>query len=164
MKKLTLALACSALFASCVKKVDKDPIDVSKTTFVMNGMWQLKVFTWLPDVSDIASTPVDVYTPLPGCKKDDFYIFNTKTRVSLYNNLSKCGVTDPDSTVYGYTLINDDKYLTIFTNPDDAEHTNVLAGDITYPSIDTFVVTYLKTNPQDSTKTSRYTEKYVKLP
>ncbi len=163
MKKLILALACSAALASCVKKEDKDPIDVSKTTFVMDGKWQLKVYTWLPDVSDPTSSPVDVYTPLPGCRKDNFYIFNTKTRVSLYDNLSKCAITDPDSTVYGYTLTNDDKYLTIFNNPDDANHTNVLAGDITYPSIDTFVVTYLGINPQDTTKTSRYTEKYAKI-
>lgn len=165
MKKIILALACcSALFASCVKDEDKDPIDVSKTTYLMDGRWQLKVFTWLPDIGDSTSTPVDVYTPLPGCQKDNFYIFNTQTRTSLYEGNSKCNVSDPDSVVYGYNLTNNDQHLEIFTNPDDANHEIRLAGDMTYPTIDTFVITYLKQNPQDSTKTSRYTEKYVKIP
>lgn len=163
MKKLILALASCALFASCVKEEDKKPIDVSKTTFLMAGKWQLKVYTWLPDIADSTSTPVDAYTALPGCKKDNYFIFNTINRVSLYEGMSKCAISDPDSTVFGYTLTNNDQYLDIYTFPDEAEHTTYLGGDMKYPTIDTFVITYLKRNPQDTTKTSRYTEKYAKV-
>lgn len=165
MKKIILAFACcAAIFASCVKDEDKDPIDVSKTTFLMDGRWQLKVATWLPDIDDSTSTPVDVYTPLAGCEKDNFYVFNTINRTSLYEGNSKCNITAPDSTLYGYKLTNSDKYLEIFTDPDADTHFTWLAGDMAYPSIDTFTVTYYKANPQDSTKTSRYINTYVKLP
>ena len=164
MKKIILAFACCSLFASCVKDEDKDPIDVSKTTYLMDDSWQLKVYTWLPDIADSASTPVDVYTPIPGCEKDNFFVFNTTNRTSLYEGMAKCIVSAPDSIAYGYTLSNNDKHLEIFTDPDGENHDILLAGDMTYPTIDTFVMTYLKQNPQDSTKTSRYVRKYVKQP
>jgi hypothetical protein len=163
MKKIILALACCSVLASCVKEEDKKPIDVSKTTFLMDGHWQLKVFTWLPDITDSTATPVDIYTPIPGCEKDNFFVFNTTSRVSLYEGSSKCDVNAPDSIVYGYYLTNNDKRLEIYTNPDDANHETLLAGDMTYPTIDSFVLTYLAPNPQDSTKTSRYVRKYAKF-
>ncbi|WP_118975408.1 hypothetical protein [Taibaiella koreensis] len=165
MKKLLLAgIACALVFAACQKKEDTDPIDVSKTTYLKSGKWQLKYLTWLPDIGDTMGVPVDQYTPLPGCKKDDFYIFTSINRATFFEGDTKCNVADPDSVALGYALTNDDKHLELYGNPDDETHNTVLAGDMTYPSIDTFVITYLKTNPIDTTKTSRYTEKYVKLP
>lgn len=162
MKKAILALAICATVVSCQKKEDTDPIDVSKTTYLMDKSWKLTFFTWLPDINDSASFPVDVYTPLSGCEKDDFFRFYTKNRVSDNEGGSKCNLSDPDSTVYGYELTNNDKFLRIYTDPDLPEHDDVLAGDITYPSIDSFVVTYTAPHPQDSSKTSRYVMAYVK--
>lgn len=164
MKRLILALAMCAAIASCQKKEDKDPIDVSKTTYLMDGKWQLKVSLWLPDVNDSNATWVDQYTPLPGCEKDNFYVFNTLTRVSLYEGGVKCNISAPDSIVYGYRLTNNDNYLEIYTNPDEENHSNVLAGTVTYSTIDSFMVTYRQQHPVDSAVTSEYKKTYVKIP
>jgi hypothetical protein len=162
MKKVILALAICATIVSCQKKEDTDPIDVSKTTYLMNGTWKLKFSTWLPDINDSTSFPVDVYTPLPGCEKDNFYKFNSINRTTLYEGGSKCDQTSPDSIVYGYKLTQNDQHLEIYTDPDAVDHSIVLAGTTTYPRIDSFVVTYTAPHPQDSTKTSRYVKAYVK--
>jgi hypothetical protein len=162
MKKAILALAICATVVSCQKKEDTDPIDVSKTTYLMDKSWKLTFFTWLPDINDSTSTPVDQYTPLTGCIKDNYFTFYATNRVSLHEGGSKCDQSAPDSTVYGYELTNNDKNIRIYDNPDLPEHHNLLAGDITYPSIDSFVVTYTAPHPVDSSITSRYVKAYVK--
>ncbi len=162
MKKLILAFAACAVIASCQKKADTETIDVSKTTYLMNGYWQLKAFIWLPDIDDPASTPVDIYTPLPGCDKDNTYKYNTKTTVTEYEGGSKCNTTDPDSTVMNYALTNDDKFLTVFGDPADIPNTTIFAGEVTYISIDSFTVMYTEPNPQNQDLTSRYTMTFVK--
>ena len=162
MKKIILALACCGVLASCVKDEDKDPIDVSKTTYLMDGRWQLKAYTWLPDIGDSTAFPVDVYTPLSGCVKDNYYTFNTTNAVARHEGGSKCVISDPDSLEYRYALTETDKFLRIWSNADDMENSTVLAGSIEYPSIDTFIVTYTKPKPGDTALTSRYVETYVK--
>lgn len=165
MKKLIFALAaCAVVVISCQKKEDKDPIDVSKTTFLMDGRWQLKVYTTLFDMNDSLSTPVDSYTPLAGCEKDDYLIFNTTNRVSRYQGATKCNISDPDSVIYGYQLSENDRKLWIYTDPESEIHENYLSGDISYPSIDSFTVIYTARNPQDTTKTSLIRKTYCKLP
>jgi len=164
MKKIVLALAVCATIASCQKKEDTDPIDVSKSTYLMNGKWQLKAFTWLPDINDSTSFETDQYEALPGCEKDNYYVFNTLNRVSLYDNMTKCNISAPDSIVYGYVLSNNDNYLEVYTNPDDVNHVNVLYGSVTYESIDSFLLTNTQPHPVDSTKTSRYKRLFVKIP
>jgi hypothetical protein len=162
MKKAILALAICATIVSCQKKEDTDPIDVSKTTYLMDGGWKLKFSTWRPDINDSASFPIDVYEPIPGCEKDNFYKFNTTNRVSLHEGGSKCVQTNPDSTVYGYVLTQNDSHLEIYTDPDAPNHSIVLAGNVIYPRIDSFSVTYTAPHPTDSTKTSQYVKAYVK--
>lgn len=162
MKKVILALAICATIASCQKKEDTDPIDVSKTTYLMDGSWRMKVYTWLPDITDSAGIPVNIYTPIAGCQKDNYFTFYSINRTSLYEGGSKCNIAAQDSVIYGYKLTQDDKHLEIYNNPDEANHSVLLAGDMTYPTMDSFVVTYTAPNPTDSTKTSRYVRAYVK--
>jgi hypothetical protein len=163
MKKVIFALAVCATIVSCQKKEDTDPIDVSKTVYLMDHGWQLKVSTWLPDINDSTSFPVDQYTGLPSCTKDDILKFNTINRASIYEGASKCNVNNPDSVLYGYALTNNDSHLYMYTTPDEDTHTTLYDGEMTYPSIDTFVLTYLGRNPQDTTKTSRYVRTYAKI-
>jgi hypothetical protein len=163
MNKIILSLAACAMIASCTKKEDKDPIDVSKTTLVMDGKWQLKAISWLPDVNDPTSFPVDDFSPLPGCEKDNFLIFKTKSNVTLFENGSKCSISAPDSIEYMYTLTNDDKFIRIYANAEDPANSSILAGDVKYPTVDSFIVTYTKTNPQNNDLTSRYVKTYVKF-
>lgn len=161
MRKLILALACCGLLASCVKDIDKEIVDVSKTTYLMNGKWQLKAMTWLPDINDPTAFPVDVYTSKGDCEKDNQFVFATSSVMVEYENL-KCALTQPDSTIYNYALTQNDRFLSVWSNPDDVANSIFLAGDITFPSIDTFVVTYNGVHPQNQDLVSRYVKTFVK--
>jgi hypothetical protein len=164
MKKLLFVLAASIAIMSCQKEEDTKNIDVSKVPYLMDKKWQLKGKLWLPDVNDTTSFYVDVYTNIAGCEKDNYFIFNTSNRVSLYQGDQKCDINAPDSTVMGYTLTQNDKHLLIFGSPDeDIEHPTILAGDAEYPSIDTFKITYTAGHPTTPDVTSKYVETYVKL-
>lgn len=163
MKKLLLAgLGFTLLFASCKKAdEDKQPIDVSKTKMLMSGKWQLKAYIFVNDINDPTSMQLDHYTPLPGCEKDNFFIFNTTSNVSLYEGKTKCAITAPDSTVYSYRFTNDEKYIQIYGNPDDVDNSLLLWGDVKYPSVDSFVVHYTTYN-ETTEVTSGHTKTYVK--
>ncbi len=161
MKKVIFALAICATIVSCQKKEDKDPIDVSKTTYLMSQHWQLKYYTLRPDVDDSSSFAAPV--TIPTCSQDDYLGFNTINRVSLYDGLSKCVIGSPDSIVYGYALTSNDAHLQIYTNPEDQNHQIYLEGAVTYPSIDSFIVTYRAPKQGDSTKTSEHIKYYVKI-
>jgi len=161
MKKVIFALAICATIVSCQKKEDTDPIDVSKTAYVMNNGWQLKKFTWRPNIADSSSFP-QVQT-IPGCQSDDFLRFYSTNRVSLNTGISKCNIGDPDSTVYGYTFTNNDSHLEIYTDPDASLHDVYLGGDMQYPSIDTFIITYHLPNQQDSSLVDEYVKTYVRF-
>ncbi|PSK92033.1 hypothetical protein [Taibaiella chishuiensis] len=163
MRKLLLAgLGFTLLFASCSKsEEDKQPIDVSKTKMLMSGKWQLKAYVFVNDISDPTSMPLDYYTPLPGCEKDNFFIFNTTNQVSLYEGNTKCAATAPDSTVYNYNFTNDEKYLKIYSNPDDVDNSLILWGDVKYPTVDSFVIYYTTFNSTTEI-TSGHTKTYTK--
>jgi hypothetical protein len=163
MRKLLLAgLGLTLLFASCKKaEEDKQPIDVSKTQMLMDGRWQLKAYIFVNDINDPTSMPLDHYTPIAGCEKDNFLIFNNRTQVSLYEANTKCVNTAPDSTVYNYSFTNDEKYLKVYGNPDDVDNTLFLYGDMKYPSIDSFIV-YYTTYDETTEVTSGHTKTYVK--
>ncbi len=163
MRKLLLAgLGLTLLFASCKKaEEDKQPIDVSKTKMLMDGSWKLKSYIFINDVNDPTSMPLDYYTPLAGCEKDNFFVFNTRSAVTLYEGNTKCAATAPDTIAYNYSFENDEKYLRIFANPDDVANSTILAGDITYPAPDSFIVKYTSYN-ETTEVTSGHTKTYVK--
>lgn len=163
MRKVIFALAVVATIVSCQKKEDTDPIDVSKTTYLMDNSWQLKAYTIVDDVSDSSSLPIDRYTALDGCVKDNYLTFVSTSRVVEHEGDSKCVVSNPDSVTYGYTLTNNDLNFYMFTDPDSENHTTVYNGDMQYPSIDTFILTYRAPNLNDNTKTSEFVRTYVKI-
>lgn len=162
MKKIIFALASCAVLASCVKEKDKEPIDVSKTTYLMDGRWQLKVYTRYNDINDTTSVS-DALTPMSGCEKDNYFSFNTANVVIQHEGTSKCEITAPDSLEFRYGLTSNDNYLRIWSNPDDADNSIILAGDVKYPSIDTFIVSYNRPSPQDSSIIQKHVKTYVKL-
>lgn len=162
MKKIILVLASCSILASCVKDEDKEPIDVSKVTYLMDGKWQLKMSTMIPDITDPAAVPVDLYYPLIDCIKDNHLEFKSGSDVTEYENI-RCNNQQFDLLDMKYSLEQNQQYLKIWLNPDDPDNSIFLAGDISYPSIDTFVVTYLGTNPDDETLTARFTKTYVKF-
>ena len=166
MKKVILALSICATIVSCQRQQENVvPIDVSKTVYLMNDAWQLKASTWKADITDTINGPVDQYTSLPSCQKDNYWIFNSPSVVTMYEGKTKCNINAPDSTVYGYTLTNNDNYLTIYNGPVGSPNNTVyLEGNMAYPSIDTFVLTYQAPDPLDTSKTSQYVQTYVKQP
>ena len=163
MKKLILALSCCAFAVlSCTPENDKVPIDASKARMLKDGSWQLKAYILIPDIAAEVPMPQDAYTPLPGCQKDDYMVFNEDNMLLIYQGLTKCNITDPDSTVYHYQLESDEKFLRVWANPDDPTNSVLMAGDVTYPSIDSFILTYTAPSIGDPDVTSRHTMTFVK--
>lgn len=163
MKKILLALSCCAIVGmSCTPEEDTLPVDVSKAKMLMSGSWQLKAYMFTPDIA--AEIPVfeDYYTPMAGCEKDDYFIFNNSNVMSKYQGLTKCNIADPDSMVYNYSLTQDENFMQVWADPDDPENSVLMAGDMTYPSVDTFIISSLLPNPLDPDVTSRHTMTFVK--
>jgi hypothetical protein len=160
MKKFILALAGLGLFATACKK--EDPIDTSKTKYLMDKYWRMTSSLYTADVSDPLSLPVDIFPGFPTCRKDDYYHFATASTGEVHDHFDKCSGADPDESPFFWNLSNNETYLRIYTNPEFPEESIHLAGDVTYVSIDTFVLTYLDYN-EVSEKTSRYTNTYVKV-
>ncbi len=170
MKKIVLALAgCAFLFASCEKaEEDKQPIDVSKTKFLMEGAWQLKAYTIVADISDPASPPIDAYAPIPACVKDDYLAFHSPNEVTEYAGDMKCPQSpgqdeQPDYLSFFYSLTNDDQHLTIWSNPDDPDNSIRMVGEMKYPSINVFEISYVLPNAQNGDLSSRHTLTYVRI-
>lgn len=163
MKKLILALSCCALVAvACTPEEATQPIDASKARMLKDGSWQLKAYILIPDIAAEIPMPQDVYIAMPGCQKDDYIVFNNDYVLSIYQGLTKCNITDPDSVVYQYTLENDEKFLRVWANPDDPDNSVLMAGDVTYPSVDSFIMTYIAPSVADPDVSSRHTMTFVK--
>lgn len=164
MKKVIFALAICATIVSCQKEEDTKPIDVSKTVYLMDKSWVVKEWTIKADVNDSAAVPqpYDSFTAY-SCLADNYLVFNTPSRVSLHEGMSKCDVSAADSTTYGYTLSANDGHLYIFKNPDDQQHETYLEGDMKYISIDTFKITYRLPSPANPDVTQEFVRTYVKF-
>lgn len=143
MKKFFLFALGICLFASCAKNVDEDgQVNATKQKMLMDKAWQLRGYMIDPDINDSTDIPVNAYTPIPDCKKDNYLIFNDDHTVSEYDHYIKCAMTDPDTVAYNYSLTNNENHLMVWSNPDDVDHSVVMDGDMTYPSIDTFILTF----------------------
>lgn len=163
MKKLLLFAVGACLFASCSKNLaDDGPIDASKQKMLMDKAWQLKAYTVNPNINDTNSFPQDQYTSLPDCQKDDYMIFNTKDSASWYDHYHKCLLSTPDSIGYHYMLTNNEQHLTMWADPADPDHSVYMYGDMTYPSVDSFVLTW-QIYDSAAKITSEYVKTFVKI-
>lgn len=159
MKKLILILTvASVAFASCEKE---DPIDVSKTKYLMDGYWMLKGSTINSNIDDPASMDIDQYASLDGCLKDNIYAFRSSSKFVLGEGNLKCDVNNPDSTeMYWKFTAVDNSYLIVYKDQADVDNTIYWSGDVTYKTIDTFILTYTKVD--DDGVASRIKDMYVK--
>ncbi len=161
MKKIIFALAAISLgFAACQK--EQPTIDVSKTKYLMDGYWQLKGYTTNANYEDSSSTDVDQYGTLPNCLTDNLYRFRSASDFVVYEQDLKCDVTQPDSTEMFWQLNSEETNLKVYKDQADIDNTLFWSGDMTYTSIDTFVLTYLYTD-SGSGITERRKATYVKL-
>lgn len=163
MKKLLLIAFGACLLASCAKNLDDDgPIDASKQKMLMDKAWQLKAYTVNPNIYDTTSFPQDEYASISNCIKDNYYIFNDEATISEYDHYQKCLLGDSDTIAYNYSLTNDEKYLTVWSNPDDPDNSVIMYGDMTYPSVDSFILTY---QVYDSVNeiTAEHVKTYIKI-
>lgn len=157
MKKLILAFSAIALFAACKKE---DTIDASKTRYLMDSYWQLKGSSFNPDISDPLNVDTENYADLQQCRKDNSYKFWSPTDFALYEGNIKCDVSMPDTTAMFWKFTSGETSILVYKSQGDPDHTIYWYGDITYKTIDTFVLTY--TNTDDQGVISRTTETYVK--
>lgn len=164
MKKLILFFAAfSILFTSCQKSdEDLNPIDASKVKLLMDGYWKLTDYKVLPDVSDSTAFQMDLYTPIPGCEKDDFYKFVSPSIFTKYEGDSKCTVSAPDSVQFYYQLTENENHLIMWSNPDDREHSIIYDAQITYPSLKKFILVY-RIYSENTELTSEHTKTFQKM-
>lgn len=167
MKKLLLIFAAfGLLMTSCQKDLDTATdaplIDASKAQLLMHGMWQLTGYTINPNINDSNAYAVDYFPPIPGCEKDNLIKFQSKSLMTIHEGLSKCVLSAPDSVDFSYSLTNDDQRITIWSNPDDMANSILYDGDITYPSLNKFVLYYLVYD-EVSEITSGHTRTYEKV-
>jgi len=167
MTKLLLIFAAfGLLMASCQKDLDTATdaplIDASKARLLMDGYWQLTAYTVNPDFNDSTAFPTDVFPQMPGCEKDNLYKFVSPTLLSIQEGATKCGLSAPDSVDYVYSLTNNESHFTVWSNPDDLEHSLVYDAEITYPSTKKFIIVYHVYN--DATKlTSEHIKTFEKI-
>lgn len=160
MRKLLFAVAGLALFTASCKK--EDPIDTSKTKYLMDDYWQLTKSMYIADVTNLLDMGTDIFPDMMACEKDDFMKFNTSSTYTVYDHFIKCSPGDPDERPFFWLLSNNETHLKIYADPAMPDETVYLEGDMTYQSIDTFVLTYT-TFDEDSEVTSRTTNTYVKV-
>lgn len=163
MKKLVLLLLGLSVFTACEKTEGADdPIDASKSRLLQDGKWQLKAYTVNPNIHDSLMVPEDKYADLPGCRQDDYFVFAPAT-FTRYENWTKCGQDQPESTEYYYALENNENYLRVWAVADDPANSVVMEGDMKYPSIDTFILSY-QLFDAETEWTSEHIQTYVKMP
>lgn len=164
MKKLVLFLAAfSVFFASCEKsEEDKNPIDASKVRLLMDGYWQLTGFYLVEDIDgETPGFPIDLYTPMPGCEKDNIFKFTSSSTFMTYEMDSKCSMSAPDEYEWYYQLSQAEKHITMWSNVDDRENSIVFDGEIFYPKLTEFYIKYKVYNPTTE-KMDEYSRYYTK--
>lgn len=162
MRKLLLLAIGACLLASCAKNTGIDgPIDASRQKMLMDKAWQLKAFTLNRHLEDTNSTAQNIFNTIPACQLDNYFVFK-KTTVLLCDHYLKCSLSTPDTLVYNYSLTNNESHMTIWSNPDDPNNSVILSGDMTYPSVDSFILTY-QTYDAKADSTAQYVQTYVKI-
>lgn len=164
MKKLLLIFAAfSLVFASCEKNEDDTtPIDASKQKLLMDGYWQLTNYMVVANVDDSLSFPEDQFTPIPGCTKDNLFKFLTSSTYVMYEGETKCTLGAPDSTMYSYQLLDNEKKIEFWSNPDDRENSIIYNAEITYPSLEQYILTY-RVYDENEEITSEHVRTYSKM-
>lgn len=143
MKKLLLFVLMAGLFVSCEKNLDQDGVvDASKRRMLMDKAWQMTSYTVNPDIDNEQTQPVDVYTGIPECTKDNYFIFNDSFHVSQYDHYVKCSLSDPDTLEMFYQLYENETQLRVWQDNDDPDNTVVMQGNMTYPSVNEFILTW----------------------
>lgn len=112
MKKQNLLLfvfLLSAFVIACKEenpddKKDDDTNTKPKSELISQKKWK---------ISNLVSSGTDIWnTPfVESCNKDNQYWFRSDDSLTLYDMLSKCSPTDPDSTVSYYKLFNNNTQL-----------------------------------------------------
>ncbi len=144
MRKLVLLfLALGLTLASCDKEDNTyDPIDVSKAKLLINGVWQLKSYTYNPNIDDEESVLADLFTEIPGCVKDNLHFFRPTGTFVMEEGYTKCIMTAPDSVEYFYRLEENENRIIVWADPEDEENSILMYGKLECPSIDTFIYSY----------------------
>jgi hypothetical protein len=109
MTKLTLTVFSVILILSSCKKDSDSPKGAS--AILTSGKWQITAST---SVFNIAGAPqtVDIFSSLPSCTQDNYYIFNSDGTGTTDEGATKCDDSDPQTTSNGnWQLLNNDTQL-----------------------------------------------------
>lgn len=146
MKKILFAvLAASALLlSSCEEKEPK--IDISYNKALMDKYWVVTNVTQNPNVNEPANAWYDITNSQPPCVRDNRITFTTKANAVLDEHFMKCTESDPQTTDYGYVILNDN-YIKIYTDGADIDLSTWRGGMFKLENISKFTIDERKSNP-----------------
>jgi hypothetical protein len=109
MTKLTLTVCSVILILSSCKKNSDSPNSAS--AILISGKWQITASTSTFTIAGDNQT-VDIFSSLPSCVQDNYYIFNSDGTGTTDEGATKCDDSDPQTTSNGnWQLLNNDTQL-----------------------------------------------------
>lgn len=115
MKKVLPALCLFALaISTSCKKDDNNPGSSSgnKSSTLSSGKWKIISSTASYTVAGQQFNNIDIFTPLPGCQKDDLFLFNGDGTCTKDEGASKCSSSAPQTSDAGtWQLLNNENQL-----------------------------------------------------
>jgi hypothetical protein len=109
MTKLKLTVFSVILILSSCKKDSNSPKGASAV--LTSGKWQITASTSVFTVAGNSQT-VDIFSALPSCTTDNYYIFNSDGTGTTDEGTTKCDDSDPQTTSNGnWQLLNNDTQL-----------------------------------------------------
>ena len=101
LRQLSILNLCLLVFCMAISSCFDKP---SKSELLKSGKWQLVEYINYPG---LGSQPIDMYSVLPSCEKDNFYIFGSNDTGELNEGLTKCSATAPQEIPFYWKLGED---------------------------------------------------------
>ena len=106
-----ITLSAMLLFNACSKKKQAPGVpDMLRT-----GKWKLASGTVMVRKPNGKDTTLNYLNFIPECYKDDYFSFNSATQGTKYNGTNMCNAGDPDSTVFSWTLMNNNTQISLYS-------------------------------------------------
>lgn len=111
-------LVAAFSMTSCAKDDDEEvvpaPAPLTKTDLLVGKYWTLTSHT---GISSWSATPIDYYSSLKNCEKDDFILFTREKAVFFDEGDTKCNANDNQIAITGKWLLANREKMLILNTP-----------------------------------------------
>lgn len=104
---LLLAIFAITVFASCKKNEDAVVVSENRLELITQKAWRVESIS----VDLGKDGTIDNTIPQLGCETDNLYTFNPDGTGKMDEGELKCEATDPQSSLFTWALISDDKMV-----------------------------------------------------